>query len=262
MSDAELESPPAQLPPLRIHHLMLWTAVSAVLFTVLKKAAVGEFGAQMFNGGMLPTVLLESLALCGLGLGIFWWRTGLPFFTQPGHAAYVGFSLYALFHVTWTVLLAFSGPFMDYYGSGSWLSWLIMYGWYGLLLAQFGLNLFFAYRFRQPLRWRWFFLLETLAVVLQVVGQFTFNFWVSWYAVAGGDLSWITTVNMLVQILPEVLPIVCLVYVVIKDRTERIAYHWTHWLGVGIWFGTWLAMIGYWLWMILAPPEWSAYPPA
>src|SRR5262245_18140124 len=78
-------------PRLRLHHLLVLTAVMAVLLAIN--------GPQRDYGNYKPSelfrilsialgtahTLLSAVALTALGYGIAWYRRGMRFFDQPGH---------------------------------------------------------------------------------------------------------------------------------------------------------------------------------
>lgn len=145
------------LPPLRIHHFMLWTVVSAVMLTVLKTADEGTIGSSFTQTGNIPYLLIESLALCGLIAGLTWKRQGCRFFHQPGHAAMISYGINAIFLVCWATLWMRYG-FSNTNGFGrSRFSFLLIYAWYAQLFLQVALSLLFAYQFRAVRRWQSFF---------------------------------------------------------------------------------------------------------
>ena len=259
-SDSPLiSSPPEQsLPPVRIHHFMLWSIVSAVMLTLLKTADDQGVGTSLMMGGNIPYLLNQSLALCGLGMGLHWRRRGLRFFHQPGHAAFISYGIASIFLVAWTLLWKFSGSSAMYGAGYSWLGMFLVYGWYAQLLLQAGLSLFFAYQFRAFRRWQCFFLVQALATLMQIVGYLGVNNLLVGVlrTVSADDLYRSYLIQASIPLVVETITSLCLAIVVFRDYRQRVSYHWTHWLGVFIWFVMWFAMFAALIWTLLLAPEW------
>ena len=79
-----------ELPPIRIHHFLAWTAVMAVMLAAQR---AWQFGGAAGMPSALQTKIiamgtvgsvLSSLAVTIVLFGVYWRRIGLPFFTEPG----------------------------------------------------------------------------------------------------------------------------------------------------------------------------------
>ncbi len=254
--NSDAVDPPIErdLPPLRIHHFMLWTAVTAVLFTVLKIASDDEAGTSFLQNSSMLYLVTQALALTGLGLGITWKLQGMRFFYQPGHMAYISQSFTALFMVTWAILWKSFG--MDSWASddSTLLRYVLFYGWYAVFLAHMVLSLIYAYVFRKLRRWRYFFAFDAFTIVLQLIGYLIINFWLAMYS-STDQYRW-----FLIQ---SSWPLICATPVVVfltviawKDYRQPVDYHWTHWLGVSISFAMWFAVLIGMIWSLIFPPEW------
>lgn len=242
---------------------MLWTVVAAAFLAFLKSVQSSDGGAMFLQGGSIPYLLIESLGITALLLGLYWRFRRLPFFHEPGHAAFVAHSLNALFVVLWAMLWnSLNGSNDDawttYVTGNSWLNWLLLYGWYLLLALQVLVYVLFAYRFRARRRWKLFFILQVVVSVLQIAGQMVIA--------ALMNQNWSTTSDtqtwlLLQSAFPlalQTLLVIGLALVVWKDHCQSVSYHWTHWLGVGIWAAMWLAMLIGLIASMLFPPEWLA----
>lgn len=101
-------------PPLRVHHIMAATAVTAVLLTLGKSlhqvAGVSVSGSFESPAGAFRAVLL-GIALTLIGFGFAWRRTGYVFPSQPGHWLLFNTAVALIFYVVvgLTLLLTWGG---------------------------------------------------------------------------------------------------------------------------------------------------------
>lgn len=94
-------------PRLRLHHLLVLTAVMAVLLAIngpeRNYGNVNYKPPQFFRISSLALgtahTLLSAVALTALGYGIAWHRRGMRFFDQPGHWLLVDISIGALLYM-------------------------------------------------------------------------------------------------------------------------------------------------------------------
>lgn len=76
------------LPPLRIHHFLVWTgvlALSLVFVTLLDRPNAMDRAAPWTFVVVMVNKLLQSAAITCLGFGIVWRSNSLKFPSQPGH---------------------------------------------------------------------------------------------------------------------------------------------------------------------------------
>ena len=116
MSDEPNFTPPANfpsVPPLRIHHFLVATAVTAVLLAA-GKSLLENNDVNMSNflesGTGIVNAISSGLAITVIGFGIAWRRAGRVFFNQPGHwlLLFATFSLvvYCMLVAEWLLRLA------------------------------------------------------------------------------------------------------------------------------------------------------------
>ena len=200
------------LPPLRIHHLMVWMAVTAVLIS-----AVLWFDRTMRNGPPIENMavigaltifaIAVSGALCCAAWGLSWRRRAVDFPVEPGEqlmmliaAAAAGFVAAAALSLAVFFLIAHE-PFPVV--------------WYGsrivLLVALIGACVRVARRRCDTTPW---------SVVFYALAALPAAAWAIDATVASSAT------------------LVALVFAVWNDWRQPIARRWTHWFGVGV-----LAMI-------------------
>jgi hypothetical protein len=81
-------SPRPGPPPLRIHHILLATAVTAVALSLQKwllPAGGFEPDNVLDGASRIWSTISTSLAFTAVGFTIAWRRAGYPFLRSPGH---------------------------------------------------------------------------------------------------------------------------------------------------------------------------------
>lgn len=220
---------PHELPPLRIHHLMIITAVTAVLLTIARlllplEELVNEAAAvALYPLGM---ALAYSVGLACFGLAYYWWRKGLPAFRQPGQWLLIVFPAYvALMLGAWALIQLLmrnpgaAAPFGSF-------QWFVVAGVLVSVLA----GLFYGYgawQIADTAPWRVFFTLKTLAYIVRIV-------MVMDGVVLGSSLTAVlsrsVTTIMVVSLLFMATVLAALVVAMIGDFSHR-RRHWSHWFG-------------------------------
>jgi hypothetical protein len=102
-------------PRLRLHHLLVLTAVMAVLLAIngpMRNYASDKYKPPEFFRILSITLgtahtLLSAIALTAFGYGIAWHRRGMRFFDQPGHWLLVDVSIGALLYVVPSIAFRF-----------------------------------------------------------------------------------------------------------------------------------------------------------
>lgn len=226
------------LPPLRLHHLFVWTAVSAVLLGL----EVGSFAhlpiARWWIATKLPSVFGSALALTCCGYGLVWRRRGLPFPSQPGHG------LLLLEAITYILVIAYS---LVWFANAEWqpdgqvnasnlVISFVVWGQRIATICWVALALWFAWWVRPSRRWQVFFALLAL-----VAGHYYFGEYVeAWLIEPIRNLQWIgpglaASLHFVKGNLPHTIPGIALIVAILRDRRDRIPRHWTHWAGVAAW---------------------------
>jgi hypothetical protein len=201
--------PPRELPPLRIHHIMLWTAATAGMLSVLRLIASLNGGGQPFVGGPLEAAVMVVYSTlvsgCVVISALLWrWSTQRHFIDQPGQRLAIDIALRAIgMLVLFVAALAIQEAVIL----------LLIVGIISIVVIQCAMTAGLA-----P-RWQWVF--GTKAALL------------------GG------TSLLQVAIISEVI-IVVLVFILVGysflivlqlvgifwDRRLKLTRHWTHWFGL------------------------------
>ncbi len=210
----EPATPRTDLPPLRIHHLLAWTAVTGIMLA-------GQQGNSFQNAQMpfeLPEwwrhavlgvsalgAMMSAAAVTVVLFGLYWRRHGVRFFYQPGHWLLVATAVLACasFIVMPIAQLA----------SGD-QPWVVLVTSLALLVFAVGLNIYIARKQCTTARWRYVFIAKAVASLIAFVGQ-------------------LVTVIVLLRAMRG-------------DRREELSRDWAHWSGVILELGT-TAMMFMWV---------------
>ena len=231
----------ASLPPLRIHHFLIWMAVAAVALSVneITNTLQSDFGERQVALEALGFVW-HSLALCCLGLGIYWYKKGKGFFELPGHGLLVISSVEYVFQLvfTWAAAIHFfntdptvgppipSWPVMTVLIIGSLtMTGLIIY-----------LNVRFARRFSAFRRWRRYFIASALVVLWQSLLPVLTGFSLAFFVGRNG-----ASIVILLNLLPQILLTVYLFVIMMIDLDEGHRFHWSHYAGIVVVIGSTLS---------------------
>ena len=173
------------LPPLRIHHFLVWMAVMAAMFAVL--ARTGLFDSSQTSWAVtIVTVghVLSSAGLTCLAFGAVWWWRGLRFPSEPGHAFVIFTGLATLLN---ELLIFLFSEFLNtgdeaahgYYGTSGGVSQLVMWlmRWTGFVTAVLlaVLSIIFAIWLVRGWRWRLVFALLAAMMAVGAVAQKFFS---------------------------------------------------------------------------------------
>lgn len=204
------------LPPLRVHHFLLWTAVTAVAASLqssqLRDAQPTPFAYQ---GVSLIWLIGSTASATALGV-VVWARRHGQGDWQPGHGLLV---LQTLNLAQWVLLwLPLGGP-LTLWRVG------VQQMVFGVLTLGISLLLARAYR---GTPWGWLFVLLALAPLLQpllralaqhvLLAPFNFRATIATAYAVQLALSGLTCAVAALGLL--------------HDRRRGVARHWTHWVGV------------------------------
>lgn len=200
-------APYVGLPPLRIHHLVAWTAATGLVMSFSM-----WFDRTMRNGppvedpGVLALLFVAAItvpgALCFAGYGLYWRRQGGPFPAQPGEWLLVELAAAACGVAGW-----FAAMFAVFLIEEDWLDGFRVLSTAGLALAFAVLNVYVAARHCDTTMWR---------AVFWLLAATSLGGWISWFL-----FSSVTAAAVAVAAW--------------NDRRRRPARHWTHWLGAAYW---------------------------
>ncbi len=225
-SDSELiDAKVVEQPRLGIIHLMLWTAGTALLLSIVPYLRRSEMFGVSGGGANALAAYLGVWAITNgpavASLGIFFWRRrqNIPFPTQPGE---------------WLLLLF---GFEALCTCFSWLSLLVLEGWFEsigmffmlpLLLSELAAAIPYvvaARRARHSRAWRVFFVVLACANVLDVVRLFGF------LPIWGLVYPLISIIGLGMYVLYAVAAVSFLV-AIINDRRRHVYRGWLHVTGV------------------------------
>lgn len=213
-TDAEEGS---RLPPLRVSHLLLWTAVASVLFAILfsylrTTDQIDDSQSALSLMWYLPasaelTALL--VVLLARWSGVRDW--------QPGHGLLLLSGLEVLAQLAMFVALAADGE------ATYWLHTL-----YQLFRFVLVLSVGATLAWRTTGRWRWVFVWAAAEPVARFLFRLMMTFFVG-YQSGYYDLMAMAYGSML---LPQVVAAGLVTAGVLGDRRQGVSRHWTHWIGV------------------------------
>jgi hypothetical protein len=198
-------APEADLPPLRIHHFLVWMAVTAMLITGTmwfdRTARNGPpIESRVVVGSLILLAVAVSGALTGVGWGLYWRGRGYAFPKEPGD-----------WLLTWIaativcVLAMLIGVFVVFFIEEDWLDAFYFFGGLMLLIVSIRFGILGLMKYGDTAAWRVVFaVLAALPLIFLVAGA---------VAAACGVLA-------------------SLLWAVWNDRRLRLRRHWMHWLGV------------------------------
>jgi hypothetical protein len=243
-------------PPLRIHHIMACTAVTAVLLTTLRffvsispqQQTLARYGIFAFS------YVLTAIGLTLTGFSIYWWRKGYAAFSQPGQMLLVPFAGTLVLSLA---SLALAAAMTGYRGAGrppSWLSFLpMLISFNGLLFGVLFPSAFYgwcAWKIADTWPWRGLFVLCALAAILISSLMVVLPFVMS---IGPGNIPLFIGVPQLAR---GSLLLTAGALAVVTDLTARRKRSWTHWAGVILWLlgqaGTFVSGVYYvFFWQIV-----------
>jgi hypothetical protein len=204
--------PRGDLPPLRIHHLLACTVVTAMLFTMVR-ILIGSYSLipkYIASANGIWFVVTSGIALTLVGSGFIWRRNQRKFFNQPGHWLLL-LSLDSIAHF----VLGFFDTINPWNEPASGMSWLYWLGSQTIFVVALVCSLVAAWKGFQSRCWRAFFLMQGLWLIAPTIFH-----WSQYRAVL-----WATGYVALMAMESAA--------VVADLRAHRIR-DWVHWTGVAI----------------------------
>ncbi|MEM6654791.1 MAG: hypothetical protein AAF596_03225, partial [Planctomycetota bacterium] len=227
-------NPPPSLPRLRIQHLMLWTAVSAVLLVVSQTGRLEAFYPPEIATvrTALAAVSVTATAACFTVIGLLaWWRRSLGIrLVEPGHAIALLTTVNYLFRLP--LALIFFRHFHDGGDAGLW--WLELSNFEHILMsvsrwtggiAVGVLAIVISFRSREGIIWRAYFLSRPVVSIVGLLSAPTLIAWLRSTTTVIGNDGW----QYLVYAWPSFVLLFLLAIACFTDSQRR---HWTHWWGV------------------------------
>jgi hypothetical protein len=236
MSDNESPDHLSTLPPLRIHHFLVWMVVAAAVLAASRflnqEVMYHDFGYQEIQ--IYVDYLAQAQSITVVGFALYWRRDGYSFFGEPGRALLLIGTTALLGRLILTVLL---GARVE---SSEWghvelielpsqvTQWLKAWsGWVysALLCLIYGVSAWYS----KADRWRRFFL---LLLVLELGSLIVWKISIAMLPSTPG-LSWFDWgVAIPFGFAHQVIAIVYVALLSLFDHREKIRHHWSHWCGV------------------------------
>jgi hypothetical protein len=227
-------SPPAELPPLRIHHFLVWMAVLSALIA-FRKRLVGDYLYGEFTDiSFLADTIYQSLSVTVLAFVVAWRMGKKPLFTEPGHGLLLQEFVIFASGIVGAVMVGFlvernsSGQFVRYLNDSTVVRWC--FEWQGCIwtalqsLVVLGCGIWIA----RALRWRMYFFVTAAALAIHAIIFVVWSaflparYWSLW-----GDWSLFIYTHA-----PSTLAVAIVLWAVALDWRDHINHHWPHWCGV------------------------------
>jgi hypothetical protein len=196
-----------QAPPLRIHHLLVWSAVTAVLLSAcLTFDRTVRNGPPIENAVVIGALVIITVSVSGAVSGLCWglgWRwRGIEFPSEPGE---------------WLIVLVASFAF----------------GYGAILLLSLGVFVIDHELF--PVVW----LGLRLGLFLGMMGTCAYEAWFRSDALPWRILFMVLAITPIVVLTlgltaPASVAAIVLVTAIWNDLRQGRQHRWTHWLGAGI----------------------------
>ena len=240
---ANTGQPPAPLPPLRIHHFMLWMAAVAASMTLFSKdlREAADMPFAFYLDGFCRSIT-QAIATATFGLGVYWRLHGLRFFSAVGHWL---LSMIAAHFLIGALLGAIVNHYLSRWLTTSWVSALNNSFTLSNLLISTVLVLIAGFKVADTKTWKWFCLVAGLGYALQFVwtgyAAFLFNPFSVW------NKRFLQAVIYVIALgLPALCVLMCFraIYV---DHRLGISRHWSHWCGVLLWM---IEVLSRSIWMV------------
>lgn len=213
-------------PPLRIHHILIWTAVVAVFVAVhMTLRRIGSLDGVVFALMDLVDTLPQALAMGVLMTGLLWRHRGLPFFDEAGHWLLLVLVVHLLQSTLQAILFASrwnaSSP-----GAVDQLLWLGIEGIPPLAIGYMLLGP--ARRASDTIYWK---LCCYSAGILALLPLYYFAFQFSARPIAVNY----TYALWCVRLLAALGALACYVRAMRNDSRRHRSRHWSHWWGAALW---------------------------
>ena len=252
LTPAPPDSPPARPapPPLRIHHLLLWTIVAAALLTqlALRRASRSDWGNSETDWALIAiTQVIIAGGITLSALSLYWYAKGFDVFSQPGQ--WLPFlSLYVMLEYWLATALQAIFP-TGRMQSKELLLWnfsdvLSLCGQFLQPILMWGVPATFyflaARRVADTRPWRLFLILSAIGLAFQAG---TNMMWTACYLTGFGVSAYVnlwqqTILSTVARWLSYpggwVLGAILLACPIVDDLVRRRPRYWTHWAGATI----------------------------
>ncbi len=231
------DSGPFDLPRLRIHHLLVWMAVTASLLTLARATLDTPYFQVVYSGLNCFDIIVNALALTVVGFGVVWRYQSKQFPCEPGHGLLFQVCLILgwvvtgqLFHACFIVRDEM-GFFSNYDELPRLAMVYLHWNWSFYVAASSMISLICAFWIVNAGRWRTYFLLCAAMSALELISSFLL-LWVMEtlpYRTYQDWMDWTTEAQTYV---PSAATTIVLLSVLFLDYRAGVQRHWTHWTGV------------------------------
>lgn len=237
-------------PPLRIHHLFLWTFVLAALLIELKGAVKADVWQRIPFHELVIFVVQETITSAGATLAllsIYWQKKGYAAFAQPGQWLLI-LTLYKVLESEFMRAMGWIGSIWSFHPKGILLwnlgdlpvvvCWILQ----GIIMWAVPAAFYFvaARRAADTRPWRVFLVLSAIGLTVETVSYFIWAtcFLVGanpppYFAFTGSYLAPIAS-HWFSNLVPVIVGVLLLAWAIIDDRVRDRPRYWTHWAGASL----------------------------
>jgi hypothetical protein len=236
-------TPPVQLPPLSILHLLTWTTVTALSLVPfnLQQEVYRRLSPQTANTSAITVVNVVVGLAAGTHLFVAgsvwrWRRLGLRTLLEPGHWLAMGGVLNWISMLgTWALIaLAQTGSFpMSLTWAPQSLVGLCVFVWFGVLAIKSG----------HAVRWRLVFSMVAMAPL----ARFLARFFIAWSIRPTSPVEYFR-ISMLCEGIIMAAPTAAIGVAILGDLSRRARRHWSHWLATMASIVAATSIIAYYFW--------------
>jgi hypothetical protein len=225
---SEIRAGQAGPPPLRIHHLLVMTAIAAVLLSVnelLRRDDVMGTAQFITSGIGVVYTNATAIALTLVVFGVSWRFDGRAFFDLPGHWLLVKQSLSVGIFIAIVATGSLRALGLDDLENAPMYAYIVFAN-----VGMIGVSIWVAWKVADSFAWRLWFILYGLEMPA------------IWLFASMGQLS-----ETHIRLMPVILLIV-LMLAGIGDKAASRVRDWPHWLAVGMQAVLLASAIVNWLW--------------
>jgi hypothetical protein len=212
LSDGLATAKSKDKPPLRIHHLMAWMAVTGALISgCMWFDRIARNGPSITNPVVIASWIVVAIAIAAaftcFAFSFAWRRAGYDFPRQPGELLIVIAAKSALFAVA-----VIAGVLLLFFTIGD-DDWILPYYFFAMIFALIGwarMNARGFARYADTTPWRFVYVMLIIAPAIVLLAT----------------LAGVWTVAPLMAV------IACLIGAAGSDLRNQINRPWTHWLGI------------------------------
>lgn len=256
------------LPPLRIHHFLVWMAVTAVILALARALVGSDCFVFLFDDSLFYLeFLVASLATTVCGFVLYWRFRTVNFAWEPGHGfllqqaaalvlRMVGSTLFALY-LGEVVLTGVGASAMSV--APSFVQWFFRWQYQFYVLLDVMIFLFSACFITSRGTWRALYLFLTAFGSLQLAWSALLHFLLP--SLTNSGLEFAVLVDYVIFYILRLLAVFCVIALSWREKRLGINRHWSHWCGVGCFLASAMLAIGSQLRYDFFSDGWTSYPP-